>query len=179
MTLDPPSFLVESAVLVPLYRDAGGELRLVVVRRVDGGPHGGQLAFPGGKQSARDRTLLDTALREAQEEIGLSPGAVEIIEQLDTIDTVTTGFLITPFLARIERPPRWTPSASEIAEIIEVPLQHFADPTVHEGEMRALDELPAPIWIPYYRIGDYELWGASYRILRTLLPRLFAGEWEV
>jgi len=171
--------LVESAVLVPLYRDDAGEIRVVIVRRVDGGPHGGQLAFPGGKQSDGDRTLLDTAVRETHEEIGLAPEGVEILERLDKMNTLTTGFLITPFLARIERPREWKRSESEIAEILEVPLKHFADPAIHVGEMRSFDELPAPIWIPFYRINGHELWGATYRILHPLLPRLYAEEWVI
>jgi 8-oxo-dGTP pyrophosphatase MutT (NUDIX family) len=171
--------LVESAVLVPLYRDEDGNVRIVIVRRVDGGPHGGQLAFPGGKHSAGDRSLLDTALRETHEEIGLAPDAVEVLKQLDAMDTVTTGFRITPFLGRIVQPLEWKLSESEIAEILEVPLGHFADPDIHDEEMRSFDELPAPIRIPFYRIGDYELWGASYRILHPLLPRLLAEEWAI
>jgi 8-oxo-dGTP pyrophosphatase MutT (NUDIX family) len=171
--------LIESAVLVPVYRDDAGEVQLVIVRRVDGGPHGGELAFPGGKYSPGDRTLRDTALRETHEEIGLNPDAVEILERLDTMDTMTTRFVITPFLARIVRPREWTRSESEIAEILEVPLKHFADPAIHDEEMRSFDELPAPIRIPFYRIADRELWGATYRILHPLLPRLFAKEWKI
>jgi 8-oxo-dGTP pyrophosphatase MutT (NUDIX family) len=162
-----------------LYRGDDGDFRLVIVRRVDGGAHGGQLAFPGGKHSDGDRTLLDTALRETHEEIGLLPNAVEILIQLDTMDTVTTAFRITPFLARIVRPTEWKRSEDEIAEILDVPLQHFANPTIHGEEMRSFNELPAPIRIPFYRIGDYELWGATYRILHPLLPRLFAQEWVI
>jgi 8-oxo-dGTP pyrophosphatase MutT (NUDIX family) len=179
MKISPDSPLIESAVLVPLYRDDNGDIQLVIVHRVDGGPHGGQLAFPGGKQSDGDRTLRDTALRETHEEIGLAPDAVEILEQLDTMDTLTSGFLITPFLARIKRPKEWKRSEREIAEILEVPLEHFANPAVHVGEMRTFDELPAPIWIPFYRIGGHELWGATYRILHPLLPRLLAEEWVI
>jgi 8-oxo-dGTP pyrophosphatase MutT (NUDIX family) len=170
---------IESAVLVPLYRDDDGEVRIVLVRRVDRGPHGGQLAFPGGKPSAGDRTLLDTALRETHEEIGLARDAVELLERLGPIDTLTTGFVITPFLARIERPGEWKRAEDEIAEILEVPLRHFADPAVHVGEMRRFDELPDPVWVPFYRIDDYELWGATYRILHPLLPRLLAEEWAI
>ncbi len=171
--------LIKSAVLVPLYRDDDGDIQIVLVRRVDGGPHGGELAFPGGKHSDGDRTLLDTAVRETHEEIGLAPAAVEILEQLDTMDTMTTGFVITPFLARIVRPTEWIQSESEIAEILEVALKHFADPAIHDEEMRSFDELPAPVRIPFYRIGDHELWGATYRILHPLLPRLFAEEWVI
>ena len=171
--------LIESAVIVPLYRDDDGEVRLVIVRRVDGGPHGGQLAFPGGKFSDGDATLFDTALRETHEEIGLAPDAVDVLKRLEPIDTVTTGFVIIPFLARIVRPLEWKRSESEITEILEVPLRHFADPAIHDEEMRSFVGLPTPIRIPFYRIGNWELWGATYRILHPLLPRLFAEEWEI
>jgi 8-oxo-dGTP pyrophosphatase MutT (NUDIX family) len=170
---------VESAVLVPLYRDTNGEVRIVIVRRVEGGHHSGQLAFPGGKLSRRDRSLRDTALREAHEEIGLAPDAVEILAELETLDTATRRFRITPFLARIVRPPVWQRSESEIAEILEVPLRHFTDPAIHDSEMRSFKDLPEPIRISFYRIGDHELWGATYRIFQPLLPRLLADEWSI
>jgi 8-oxo-dGTP pyrophosphatase MutT (NUDIX family) len=170
---------VDSAVIVPVYRDHHGEVHIVIVRRADGGPHGGQLAFPGGKRTAGDASLLDTALRETHEEIGLEPVAVQVLEQLEPVDTMVSGFLITPFLARIDPPPRWILEPSEIVEVIDMPLQHFADPEVHDSEMRRFDALPHPIRIGFYRVGKYELWGASYRIFHPLLPRLLDGEWEI
>lgn len=170
--------LRESAVLVPLYRDAGGELQLVLVRRVRRGVHGGQLAFPGGMVESQDRSRLDTALREAEEEIGLVAAAVEVLGELPIVDTVTTGYRISPFLARIERPDRWRRQASEIDEILEVPVADFGPDTHAE----TLEDFPAwsePRRFPCYRVGPHALWGASYRILHPLLPRLAAGDWDV
>ena len=79
--------LQDAAVLVPLFRDDQGELRLVLVRRGEGGIHGGQLAFPGGRREADDRTPLDTAIREACEETGLSRDAIEVLDRLPVIET--------------------------------------------------------------------------------------------
>src|SRR5437773_8696014 len=80
--------LVDSAVLAPLYRDTDGRLRLVFIRRSPFGTHGGQIAFPGGRREPEDADLLTTALREADEEIGLDPHSVEILAALPVIETV-------------------------------------------------------------------------------------------
>jgi len=170
--------LRESAVLVPLYRDAAGELRLVLVRRVRRGVHGGQLAFPGGLVEPDDRSPRETALREAEEEIGLVPAAVEVLGELPIVDTVTTGYRIAPFLARIERPDHWRRQVSEIDEVLDVPLATFRP----ENHTETLEDFPTwsePRRFPCYRVGPHQLWGASYRILHPLLPRLAAGEWNV
>jgi 8-oxo-dGTP pyrophosphatase MutT (NUDIX family) len=96
-----------AAVLVPVFRDADGELRLVLVVRGARGVHGGQLAFPGGKQEPQDDSPLETALREADEEIGLAREDVEFVAGLEPVDTRTTGFRVHPFLARVHGPRRW------------------------------------------------------------------------
>src|SRR6185436_2614493 len=86
--------LRDAGVLVPLYRDRAGELRLVVIRRTEGGIHGGPRAFPGG-------------VRDAGEEIGLARERVEILAALAVVETRITGFRIAPFLARIDPPESW------------------------------------------------------------------------
>src|SRR5512145_119484 len=93
--------LIESAALVPVYRDRDGHVRLVLIRRGAGGVHGGHLAFPGGKRDPDDASIQDTAVREAEEEIGLSKDEIEVLCALAPIDTRTSGFRIHPFLARI------------------------------------------------------------------------------
>jgi 8-oxo-dGTP pyrophosphatase MutT (NUDIX family) len=170
---------VDAAVLVPVYRAGDGHVRLVVVRRNEDIVHGGQLAFPGGKKEPRDRSLQETALRETQEEVGLAPDAVEVLERLPVVDTVTTGFRITPYLGRIVRPDVWKRAEKEISEVLDVRLDVFTRPGAHGEETRHFDELPKPVRIRFYRVGRYKLWGATYRILHPLLPRLVAGEWEV
>ena len=172
-----------AAVLIPLFRDPEDQLRLVVVRRAEGGLHGGQLAFPGGKQDPDDDSLRDTALRETHEEIGLGDGLgggrVEILEDLPVAGTLTSGYRVAPFLARIVPPESWRPEPREIAEVLEVPVADLARRRAHDREVKSFPTWPEPRWVPFYRIGEHKLWGLSYRILKPLVPRLLAGEWPV
>ena len=160
--------LIESAVLAPLYRDPRGDLRLVFIRRGPGGRHGGQIAFPGGRREAEDATLLATALREAEEEVGLNPAQVQILTQLPTIDTVATGFRVAAFLGKLNgAPPTWRRQETEIDEILEVRLDDLG------SEAHAVEQWQLPGWpeareIPFYWIGPYKLWGATYRIVEAI-----------
>ncbi len=186
--------MIDAAVLVPVFRRraegapaedrrAGGapgrgDLRLIVIRRAEGGIHGGQLAFPGGKRDPEDASLRATALRESYEEIGLD-GEVEILDRLPAIGTLTSGFRVTPFLARIEEPAAWRLDEREVAEVLDVRLADLERPRSHGEEMKSFPTWKLPRLIPYYRVGPYKLWGLTYRILRPLVPRLLAGEWPV
>jgi len=165
----------EAAVLVPAYRDDDGRVILVLVRRAEGGVHGGQIAFPGGRREPGE-ALLDTALRESHEEIGLERARVELLEELPTVHTLGSGYRISPFLCRIRRPEAWRPCEREIAAMVEMRLDDLVPPSVH---IEAVADAPTEEerW-PHYRVGPHLLWGATYRIIRRLLPRLQAGEWE-
>jgi 8-oxo-dGTP pyrophosphatase MutT (NUDIX family) len=166
-------------VLVPLFRDAGGLLRMVLVRRAQGGIHGGQLAFPGGNREAADRTLIETAVREAEEEIGLARDLVEVLAELPVVETRTSGYRIAPFLARITRPVSWTPEPSEVAEVIEADVAALARPAARGESLETFPTWPGPQRIQFLRVGPHRLWGATYRITDPLLPRLMAGEWNL
>jgi 8-oxo-dGTP pyrophosphatase MutT (NUDIX family) len=160
--------LVDSAVLAPLYRDPRGDLRLVFIRRSPYGLHAGQIAFPGGRREAGDVDLLATALREAEEEDGLDPSLVEVLTDLPVIETMATGFRVAPFLGRLNgAPPTWRRQETEIDEILEVRLDDL-NPATHAVERWQLPEWPEPREIPFYRIGPYKLWGATYRIVESI-----------
>jgi 8-oxo-dGTP pyrophosphatase MutT (NUDIX family) len=160
--------LIDSAVLAPVYRDPRDRLRLVFIRRSPHGIHGGQIAFPGGRREPEDPDLLATALREAQEEVGLDPRAVDVLAELPTIDTVATGFRVTPFLGRLTgAPPTWRRQETEIEEILEVPIDELA-PQSHGVELWQLPGWTSPREIPFYRIGPYKLWGATYRMVGSI-----------
>ena len=168
----------EAAVLVPVFRGGDGDLVVVLLRRTDGGVHGGQIAFPGGKRDEGDPSPLDTALREAREEINLDPSGVSVLEVLPVVDTITTGFRIHPFLARVSPPRVWRPDPREVAEIIETTIAGLLDPAAHGTEVWSFPEWPTPRRIRYIRVGAHKVWGATYRILHPLLPRIVSGEWE-
>ncbi|MEO5616202.1 MAG: CoA pyrophosphatase [Candidatus Eisenbacteria bacterium] len=166
-------------MLVPVFRDEAGALRLVLVRRALGGIHGGQLAFPGGMREPSDASARETALREAHEEIGLEPGRVAVIAELAVVETRTSNFSIAPFLARIERPAYWRPAFREVAEVLEPEVSAIADPEARGEAVEQFALGPIPARLPYIRIGDHRLWGATFRIVEPLLPRLLAGEWSI
>jgi len=164
--------LVSAAVIVPVYRDAGGVLRLVLIRRAPGGVHGGQLAFPGGKQEPGDASLLATALREAEEEIGLPPHAIRVIRELPVVETRATCFRIHPFLAAVVPPETWCIDRREVAEIVEAPLPDLLDPASRGRAPRSELGGSGDHSAPFIAIRNHRLWGASLRIVAPLLPRL-------
>jgi len=176
---NPYPALRESAVLVPAFRRADGELRLLLVHRGEQGVHGGQLGFPGGKREAEDASPLETAIREAREEVGLEREQIKILADLPAVETLTTGFRIVPFLARVTPPARWLCQDGEIAEVFEVKVQELARSEATGEDAANLSAWGEPLPISFYQVGPYRLWGASFRILEPLLPRLLAGEWEV
>jgi 8-oxo-dGTP pyrophosphatase MutT (NUDIX family) len=150
-----------------------------MILRNPGGVHGGQVAFPGGKRDPDDETMIDTALREAREELGLIVEPDDVLTELPVTQTRTTGYRVFPYLARITVPDRWCVAEREIAEILDVKLNDLTRPGAHD---KMIDRFPT--WqkaeqVSFYQVGPYRLWGLSYRILHPVIPRLVAGEWDV
>lgn len=159
-----------AAVLVPL-QPIGDDLHVVYTRRAAHLPHhAGQVAFPGGSRDAGDLNLEETALREAEEEIGLARSDVRILGRLDDIHTVASRFVISPFVAMIPHPYDWSPDPSEVATIFSVPISHLLDP---ESERRELwDFGGSKVPIDLFPFGEHVIWGATHRITRSLLDLL-------
>ena len=167
-------------MLAPIYRDAAGELRLLFIHRGPHGIHGGQIGFPGGKREPGDADLLETALREAEEEIGLPRSEVEVLGALDVVETVATGFRIAPFLGRLHVPSRaWLLQQEEVAGVLDVSLAELTAEGVQTVEEMLLPHWTEPRQIPLVRLGEHKLWGATYRIVQELLPRIARGEWHI
>ncbi len=169
----------DAAVLVPVYRSDDGELHIITVLRSDGGIHGGQVAFPGGKRDECDLSMLECALREAHEEVGLTSDRVEVLAHFPAIETRTTGYRVYPFLARIVPPLQWERAEREIAAVIDVSLSDLVRPEAHGKTVERFSTWKRSAEVPFYRVGAHRLWGLSYRILHPLIPRLIAGEWRV
>jgi 8-oxo-dGTP pyrophosphatase MutT (NUDIX family) len=171
--------MIDAAILIPVYRSQDGELHIVMILRNPGGIHGGQVAFPGGKHDPDDETMLDTALREAREELGLIVEPRDVLAELPMTQTRTTGYRVFPYLARITVPERWQIAEREIAEIIDVKLNDLIRPGVHDKMIDRFPTWPKAEQVSFYQVGSYRLWGLSYRILRPVIPRLVSGEWNV
>jgi 8-oxo-dGTP pyrophosphatase MutT (NUDIX family) len=159
-----------AAVLIPLQAADDG-VHIVYTRRSPNLPqHAGQVAFPGGTREPGDATLAATALREAREEIGLAPEDVTILGRLDDIDTVSTRFVISPFVARVPHPYAWAPRPSEVDAIFSVPLPQLLAPDAERRELWDLGGRAVPV--AHFPVGDHVIWGATHRITRSLLDLL-------
>jgi 8-oxo-dGTP pyrophosphatase MutT (NUDIX family) len=172
--------LRSAAVLLPVFRDAEGELRIVlVVRADDGGQHGDQLGLPGGKPEPGDADLLATALREAEEEVGLSRGAVEVVAELEPLATQATGWLVHPFLGRVSPDTRWRLQETEIVGILTPAARTLADPASRATLPFSSLWFPEPLLVDGIDVEGHVLWGMTLRLLDDVLPRLLAGAWDV
>ena len=171
--------MIDAAVVIPVYRSLDGELHIVMILRNRGGVHGGQIAFPGGKHDPSDETMLDTALREVGEELGLVITKDDVLAELQMEQTRPTGYRVFPYLARITLPERWEIAEREIAEILDVNLRDLARPEAHDKMIERFPTWQKAEQVAFYRVGEHRLWGLSYRILQPVIPRLLAGEWNV
>lgn len=172
LTLDR-SDLVSAAVLVPIT-DHGGP-HVVFTKKTSGVPHHkGQFSFPGGVVETRDGSRVETALREAWEEIRLPAEAVEVLGLLDDTPTRATNFVITPVVGIVRDPVEFKPDGREIERVIEVPLATLRDPAILRTEMWERDGEPHPVL--FYQVSDEDLvWGATARILSQFLALLDEG----
>jgi 8-oxo-dGTP pyrophosphatase MutT (NUDIX family) len=171
--------MIDAAVLIPVYRSQPGDLHIVMILRNPGGVHGGQIAFPGGKHDPADDTMLDTALRETHEELGLVVSRNDVLAELPMEQTRTTGYRVFPYVARITLPDRWQIAEREIAEIVDVRLNDLIGPGAHDKMIERFPTWQKAEQVSYYRIGEHRLWGLSYRILQHIIPRLVGGDWNV
>lgn len=155
--------LKEAAVLAPLFMRGGEPWALLTMRPETLRKHPGQVAFPGGGRDPQDVTPLHTALREAHEELGIPPDAVEVLGMLGTMPTITS-FFVTPFVGVIPDRLVLTPNADEIQEVLEVPLLR-----VRLEKRRAYEaDRDAYVWEGSQRF----IWGATFRMVTQLLEHV-------
>jgi 8-oxo-dGTP pyrophosphatase MutT (NUDIX family) len=168
---DNKSLYKHGAVLIPLFRD-GTEYRVLFTKRTDTVEvHRGQISFPGGRIDEEDRSLLDTALRETEEEIGLPRQAVAVLGRIDDTRTVSSNYIVHPFVGLIPYPYPFRLNAGEVKKLVEVPFSIFFGekediPVEYEGEVyRNLA----------YSYGGEVIWGATARIMRNFVEILISS----
>ncbi len=164
-----------SAVLVPLYEE-DGDLIVVLTRRAQHlRAHRGEVSFPGGGREEGE-TLAEAARRESYEEIGLDPELVDIVGELDRLQTYTSRSYIAPFVGVLSHRPELTPNPNEVELILHVPLRELLLDGVYREEWWGLPPLARPLYF-FELIGD-TIWGATAAMLRNLLAIGTGTEWR-
>jgi 8-oxo-dGTP pyrophosphatase MutT (NUDIX family) len=161
---------IPAAVLVPLFviGEAAEPHVVLTRRRADLRRHAGEISFPGGRQDAQDATLADTALREAEEEIGLSRAHVSMLGELPPTSTFATNYVIHPYVGVIPAGLAWQPSAKEVDAVLELPVD-----ALRSGRTRRrLERRGISFETDAYVVDENLIWGATARILEHLLEQL-------
>src|SRR3954469_10260851 len=168
--MDSPGGHKDAAVLIPLYLHDGDLHAVFTKRRDDMRRHAGEISFPGGRPDFEAEDLRITALREAEEEIGLPREDVEIVGALPPTGTFVTNYRIHPYVGVIEQGREWELQPNEVEIVLE-----FALPELVRGfEMQRLLKKGVPIKTPTYTVDGNLVWGATARIVQNLLERLDA-----
>ncbi len=158
----PPANARPASVLIALYPHEE-ELRFpLTLRRDDLEEHQGQISLPGGAQEIGE-SLLDTALRETREEIGVAVDAAAVLGALSPVYIPPTGFLIAPYVASLPGRPQFILLEREVAELIEVPLSALFDPSSVRRETWTLRDVE--VEVPFFQIGRHKVWGATAMVL--------------
>ena len=152
-------------MLVPIVMSEQPEL-LMTLRASALGSHGGEVAWPGGRKDADDINLMTTALRETQEEVGISPKQVNVVGELRPFIS-KFGLLVTPFVGLIEEPVDLTPNPDELEAVFSVPIAYFLDDP--RTETSIFERNGERLVIPVYHYDGFKIWGLTSMILREFL----------
>jgi len=162
--------LTPAAVLVPLVLRPAGTTVLLTQRTDHLYDHAGQISFPGGRLDPGDSTPEAAALREAEEEVGLSPDRVELIGRLDTYVIARTGYEVVPTVGLVRPPIELRPDPFEVAAVFEVPLSFVLDRNNHQRHTRTFDGVER--WFHVMQFEERYIWGATAAMLVNLVDML-------
>ena len=165
---------IPAAVLVPIFLagEAGDPHLVLTRRRADLRRHAGEISFPGGRRDADDADLSETALREAEEEIGLPRADVRLLGQLPPTSTFATNYVIHPFVGLIPEGRAWRLSAREVDAVLELPIQ-----SLREGRTRRrMERRGISFETDAYVVDENVIWGATARIVEHLLEQLDSAD---
>ena len=166
--IDAPEYR-RACVLVPLVRVNDAWSILFSRRSANLAAHSGQIAFPGGAVEENE-SLEIAAVREAEEEVGIHRGAVELIGRLDDVIT-NSGFLVAPFVGVIRERIDYVLQEAEVTEVFEVPIEALLDIAQPEVRLVTFRDRKYPAY--FYRHGDYEIWGLTARMLKAFLDLIW------
>jgi len=158
----------KAAVLILFYPDTNGITNFVLIERVVySGVHSGQISFPGGKRDFDDKTFWDTALREAQEEVGVEKSNVKKIKELSKFYIPPSNFVVYPFVGFVSNKPSFVKEIKEVEKIIEIPLSKLLDP---KNETKGIVSISyvGEINVPMYVFENVQVWGATAIILSEM-----------
>jgi 8-oxo-dGTP pyrophosphatase MutT (NUDIX family) len=170
-SLDAPATAKKSAVLLLFYPEASGVFFPLIKRPSYPGAHSGQVSFPGGKVEPSDPDLVYTALREAEEEIGIDAGKVKVLGRLTDLYIPTSNFLVSPVLGFLEETPRFVPEAREVERIIPTAMSMIGHPQIRQRTLVPIGE-GRHLETPYFALDGEVVWGATAMILSELLQLL-------
>lgn len=166
----------QGAVMALLYPKNGELYTVLMLRNIYEGTHSGQVSFPGGKRELEDKSLWHTALREANEEVGINTKSVKLIGELTQVYIPPSRFLVTPFLAYTENTPVFTPDRIEVQRIIETPISVFLNTTTILEKMLFVSSRNTEIPVKYYEVNGEVVWGATAMMLSELAEILNKSE---
>lgn len=172
---DPPESLEDpdralAAVIVPFFQ-RNGEWHLLFTHRSENlQHHRNEISFPGGTVEPQDSDLIATALRELFEEVAVPAERVEIIGRLSIWRTISSSFLVVPYVGLLQSDTKFRANPLEVAELLEVPLMELQDPAIFRIEERVVDQKVLPVY--YYQWRSHTIWGLTGRIVKTLLDLL-------
>ena len=157
----------EAGVLLLLYVQRGVLHMPLIVRPAYDGPHGGQVAFPGGRREPGDPDLWRTALRETEEEIGVRSGAIRKMGALSPIFIPNSRYQVSPFVGCVEGVPVFRPDAAEVSQVLPVPVPALLDGTRRQRETWRIRG--QEVDVPFFAFGKHKIWGATAMILAEFL----------
>ena len=164
---------ISAAVLIPIFTKNGEDHILFTKRTNMVEHHKGQISFPGGKRDIEDETLLQTALRESHEEVGIRPEDIEILGDLDDEKTHVSNYVISPYVGVIPYPYQFVTSLDEVEYLLEIPISALLDKANFHEEIQSSGEKRYRAY--FYKYKDDVIWGATSRILKRFFDLVCAA----
>ncbi len=157
-----------AGVMALFYPDLDFDTKLLLIlRKTYNGVHSNQIGFPGGKVEPQDNGLLETALRETHEEVGVPPDAVEVVKELSEVYIPPSNFMVSPFIGIYQNPQPFSLQETEVEDLVEVYLRDFLDKTNHIEE-NLTTSYAKNINVPAYKLNGYTVWGATAMMMSEI-----------